>query len=46
MMKEIQTKNDFIFTVEETDVSDHVKRVRNFINNLIYWRPVIRQGGL
>ena len=46
MVKEIQTKSNFIFTVEEIDVSEHVRRVLNFIDNLMCWRPVIRQGGL
>ena len=30
MVKEIQTKNNFIFTVEEIDVSEHVRRVPEF----------------
>ena len=43
---ERDTKKIFNFTVEEIDVSEHVRRDLNFIDNLMYWRPVIRQGGL
>ena len=45
MVKEIQKKY-FIFTAEEIDVSEHVRRDLNLMDNLMCWRPVIRQGGL